>query len=88
MHSAITRDDGSRHVHVRLEDAAAGHSHDLPLSVETFASRLGVSVHRAYRLLEAKAVPGAFKPYGRRRSHWFIPADAPRRFLERGEGGA
>ena len=58
------------------------------LSVSTFADRLDVSVTAAYRLLEQGAVPGAFKIHPDvRGSRWFIPADAPARFVARGDGG-
>jgi excisionase family DNA binding protein len=58
------------------------------ITVVELARRLGVSRHAAYRLLEAGAIPGAFKVNGTRRAHWFIPGDAPEKFLARSEGAA
>lgn len=56
------------------------------LSVPAFAAAVGISSHQAYRLLEGGAVPGAFKTHpGVPGSRWFIPVNAPARFLARGE---
>jgi hypothetical protein len=54
--------------------------------VSELANELGLSVHQVYRLLERNLVPGVFKlDPSRPGSHYYIPSDAPARFLAQGD---
>jgi hypothetical protein len=55
------------------------------MTVGAFAAAVGLSAHQAYRLLERGLVPGAFKTDpSSAKSRYYVPADAPQRFLGRG----
>ena len=64
------------------ERAAQG----LRITVSEFATLVGLPPHTVYRLLARGAVPGAFKlDETRSKSRYYIPADAPQRFVARGD---